>query len=218
MSALVELVRREGDRRDQRDPRLDERLRLAQVVQLRHVGRQAALGGVRRVERPVAGAVVVVVVDVARGVVDPRVRRTRDRPTRLGGRGAVARRGELGGPVARRPSPSTSGCTTPRRRCRTAGTRRGGSPGSTSARRGRLVVPPIVSRSGTVLLVVRFDATALRRSTPSASGLTRRAARASRAAGRRPLRDPSRRRCRSRRTRRRRPGRRPTCGGSPSPS
>src|SRR5580765_6668757 len=59
----VQLVRLPRDRRDERDARLDERLGLAQVVQGGDVTDQAAGGCVRRVERPVAGAVVVVVVD-----------------------------------------------------------------------------------------------------------------------------------------------------------
>ena len=76
-----QLVRLPGDRGHEWDARLDEGLSLGQVVQLGDVGDESALGGVRSIERPVPGALVVVVVDEPGGVVDP-LDRWADSPTR----------------------------------------------------------------------------------------------------------------------------------------
>ena len=104
-----------------------------------------------------------------------------------------------------------SGYTTPRRRCRTAGSRRGGSPASTAALRDRRL-PSVVALGNDPFWFVRFDATALKRRRDGLASVAAPVERHSQ-----PIRDRGwsfGRRCRSRRTHRRRPDRRPTCGGN----
>src|SRR5439155_3122173 len=67
----VELVRLEGDRGDERDAGLDELLRLGERAKLRHFRLETVRRRIRGVERPVAGALVVVVEGPSRGEVDP---------------------------------------------------------------------------------------------------------------------------------------------------
>ncbi len=102
---------------------------LAQVAQAGDERVAGAGGGVRRVERPVAGAVVGVVVRRAGGEVDPRVGVPRGHPARTPY--AAAARGS-----SRAPSRSTWASTRPPRRCPTPGSGPGGSSASSAGRRG----------------------------------------------------------------------------------
>ena len=138
----VELARAERERRDERDARLDVLLGFGERAELRDHAFEPERVRVRDVERPVACAVVVVVVREARGVVDPRVL-----VVRVGSSPTSNRPASGHGPRSRGSSRSRSGCTTPRRRRRTRGSGRRGSPASTRGT-GRITVLVIVVALG----------------------------------------------------------------------
>ena len=124
----VEPAPAEGDRGGQRDAGVDEPLGAAQAGEPGDEGAAGQVGGVRRVEGPVAGALVAVVVDDPGDVVDPRVGVGLADPGVVGLASAAAC-------SSRGSSTARSASTRPRRRRRTSGTGRGGSSASSAGRR-----------------------------------------------------------------------------------